>query len=51
MSMKVPMEVAVFVVELLSAVLNSKTKQEAARAAMAVASKAASEKAIKAALK
>jgi hypothetical protein len=51
MPVSIPVEVAVFVVELLSAVLGARTRQEAARAAIAVASKAAAEKAIKEALR
>jgi len=49
--MTIPTEVALLIVQIISAMLGAKSKQEAARAAMAVASKAASEKAIKAALK
>ena len=51
MPMTIPTEVALLIVQIISAMIGSKTKAEAARAAMAVASKAASEKAIKAALK
>lgn len=50
MSVSVPVEVALFVVDLLRAVIGARSREEAARAAIAVASKAVSEKAIAKAL-
>jgi sensor histidine kinase regulating citrate/malate metabolism len=47
---KVPLEVAIFIMDILMAVISSQTKEEAARRAIAVASKVSSEKLIKAAL-